>query len=1739
MKKKLLAKSVTLLLVATLLSPNIFAQNSGTNWLIHYNYSKDRVFLENKGQFSNEGNGNSAIKYGFDDGQSKIYFTDKGILYRFDKKEDTPQNNEAGDKDEHKITVKTDIVSAIWEGANSNVQIIGESPRSDYFSYSINNNGILRNINHIAAFQKIIYKNLYPNIDVEYIFHPDEGIEYSLILHPGADINQVKLKYSDGHRVRLVDGDTHITTSFGDIIDHAPLAFYSDNHSNIISSRFVKNSNTIFFGLVNYDTSKEVTIDPWTIAPAFSNSNKVWNTQVDAAGNVYLYGGDSPLALKKYSAAGLLQWTYNTPWDSANYWMGTMITDLAGNSYVTSGSNGEISKITTGGALVWHNNPNGLFGPLFEYWHLAFNCDQTQLVVGGMKTPSAFSINGYRGAIMTINLANGSITNTIIVGGFSGLATIHEVRAICPSSNGNFYFMTLDSIGSVTPALTLNYKSINGYNFSYGSPSYTVKGNLGLNAMKTNGNFIYTQNGKTVDKRNISNGAIIASSPIPGGISSSFFGASSPGNSGLDIDSCGNVYVGSGNQVVQYDANLNQLSTAATPSAVYDVAVNKNGEVIACGNGFATSLAMANCHPIKSICVICVPPTINITALPTTICAGSNTVLTASGGTTYSWSTGATTNPITLNPATTTTYTVTGTTGGCSGTATVTVIVNPLPTVAVNSPTICAGTSATLTGTGATTYSWSTGATTNPITVNPASATSYTVTGTTGGCSGTAVATVTVVPSLGITINPSPVTICAGTNTTLTASGGTTYSWSTGATTNPITLNPASTTTYTVTGTTGGCTGTSTVTVTVNPLPTVSVNSPTICAGTNTTLTASGGTTYSWSTGATTNPITVNPAATTTYTVTGTTGGCSGTAVATVTVNPLPVVTVNSPTICAGTNTTLTASGGTTYSWSTGATTNPITVNPASTTTYTVTGTKTGCTGSITATVTVDPAIVLNPSSTPATCGGSNGSVGVAASGGIGTYTYSWNPGGAGTASVANLSSGSYTVTVTDASGCTQTAIANITNTGGITSVTNSATPATCGKNNGKDTITSITGGTSPYTYSWSGGQTTSGISGQAAGTYNVTVTDANGCKYPTSVIIPGTPAVSITMGVATNVSCNGGNNGKDSIIVSGGTGSYTYSWNTIPPQSSATATGLAMGNYTVTVTDASGCSATGTINITQPTKLDTSTSYVNELCNGGNNGTATVNVTGGTGAYTYVWTPNVSSTGTATALSAGAYSLTVKDANGCSISKSFTITQPSAIVLNTSSTPATCGLSNGTTTVNSNGGTGSYTYSWNSIPAQTTQTATGLNVGTYTATVTDANGCTQTASATVSVGLVTININPSPVSICLGDSTLLTASGASTYSWSPATGLSSSTVSNPTAKPISTTTYTVTGTSGICTASASVVVTVNLLPVITVNPSPANICQGSSTILTANGAVTYAWIPNTGLSSTTGSSVTASPASTITYTVTGTNAAGCSNNITVKVIVNPKPIIDSLSAIVSPPLCKGMKGSISGIVVTGGTSPYTYLWTPTGQNTVNATGLAAGSYTLTVTDASGCTANSGPYILTNSSVTASFIANPDSGIAPLQVNFTNTSTGANSYEWYLGNGDTTNATNPNTTYQNTGAYNVELIATNANGCKDTAYGKIDVYGQSILIIPNVFSPNGDGKNDLFTVKSSGIVALHGEIFDRWGIKLYSWDGSSGGWNGVNTSGVEVPAGTYYYLITATGVDGKKYVEKGYLTLLR
>jgi hypothetical protein len=997
---------------------------------------------------------------------------------------------------------------------------------------------------------------------------------------------------------------------------------------------------------------------------------------------------------------------------------------------------------------------------------------------------------------------------------------------------------------------------------------------------------------------------------------------------------------------------------------------------LAAGTYTVTVTDANNC--VKTISATITEPATGITLTEThvnVLCNGGSTGsidLTVSGGVspyTYSWTGGATTQDRSGLAAGTYTVTVTDA-NTCTKTLSTTItqpVVIALTETHVN--VSCNGGSngsidLTVTGgTGAYTYSWTGGATTEDL--SSLSAGTYTVTVTdANACTKTLSTTITQPTALVLTETHVNV-LCNGASSgsiDLTVTGGVspyTYSWTGGATTQDRSGLAAGTYTVTVTDA-NACTKTLSATIT-EPAAGITLTEThvnVLCNGASTgsiDLTPSGGTspyTYSWTGGATTQDRLNLAAGTYTVTVIDA-NGCTKTLSATITEATVVVLTeTHVNVLCNGSSTgsiDLTVSGGVspyTYSWTGGATTQDRSGLAAGTYTVTVTDAN-ACTKTLSATITEATTIVLTETHVNVLCNGnSTGSIDLTVSGGVSPYTYSWT-GGATTQDRSGLAAGTYTVTVTDANACTKTLSTTITEASTL-ALTETHVNVLCnGASTGSIDLT-VSGGVSPYTYSWTGGATTQDRSGLAAGTYTVTVTDANACTKTLSATITETTALVLTE-THVNVLCNGSSTGSIDLTVSGGVSPYTYSWT--GGATTQDRSGLAAGTYTVTVTDANACTKTLSATITQPTAIVLSTTQVNVLCNGNSTGSIDLTVSGGTGAYTYSWTGGAT-TQDRSGLAAGTYTVTVTDANACTQTLSATITEPATIVLTETHVNVLCnGASTGSIDLTVSGGVSPYTYSWTG--GATTQDRSGLGVGTYTVTVTDANGCTKTLSATITETSPLVLTETHVDVLCNGSATgsidLSVSGGSSPYTYSWTGGATTQDRSG-----LASGTYTVTLTdANNCTKSLSTTITEPTIVVL--STTQVNVlCNGSSTgsiDLTVSGGVspyTYAW---TGGATT--QDVSGLAAGTYTVTVTDANACTKTSSVTIT-----QPTALSLSAILTQPTnCFVANGSID-LSVSGGVPSYTYSWTG-GVTTQDLLNVVEGTYTVTVTDANGCTKTS------------------------------------------------------------------------------------------------------------------------------------------------------------------------------------
>jgi hypothetical protein len=712
---------------------------------------------------------------------------------------------------------------------------------------------------------------------------------------------------------------------------------------------------------------------------------------------------------------------------------------------------------------------------------------------------------------------------------------------------------------------------------------------------------------------------------------------------------------------------------------------------------------------------------------------------------TYLWNNGASTQTISGLAAGTYTVTVTDA-DNCTIINNVTILQNRNLVLQTNvTQPICNGErgSASVTvmgGSSPYTYAWSSGS--NQASVSNLTAGTYTIMVTdVNGCSGSTSVTITNPTALTITATSTNATCNAANGTaTTTASGGTgtlTYRWSNGATTPSVSGLSAGSYSVVVTDA-NGCTAETNVQITgSNNAITVNANGQNATCGLSNgtaTLTISGGVapyTYLWSNGATTQNLSNLAAGTYTATVTDN-AGCIGNASVTISGIGSPSVSGNVTNVrCNGGangSISLSVSNGTTpyrFAWlgDNGFTANTQQINDLSAGNYRVTITDANNCQTVNQFTVNQPAaisVTLQPTNT--TCGLQNGAIAATVSGGTGALTYRWNN-GATTPSVSNLVAGNYTLTVTDNNACTVSANSSVAASLAL-AATITPTHVTCnGGNNGGISI-NITQGTAPFRYSWSNNTNSANLSNLVAGNYTVSITDINNCSIILSTTI--TEPTPIAISISPIATTCGLNNGRINIGVTGGVSSYRFAWT-----NSATTqnlNNLTTGNYTVTVTDANNCTATAQTSIGASLPISIGVNTQNVLCNGASTGSATVSITNGTPPFRYSWS-NGTSADTARNLAAATYGVTVTDANNCTASKSFTISQPTAISLQTSSTNATCSPI-GTATATASGGVGNIAFAWSN--GRTTTSITNLAAGTYTVTATDQNRCTKTASVIV-----------------------------------------------------------------------------------------------------------------------------------------------------------------------------------------------------------------------------------------------------------------------------------------------------------------------------------------------------------------------------------------------------------------------
>lgn len=631
-----------------------------------------------------------------------------------------------------------------------------------------------------------------------------------------------------------------------------------------------------------------------------------------------------------------------------------------------------------------------------------------------------------------------------------------------------------------------------------------------------------------------------------------------------------------------------------------------------------------------------------------------------------------------------------------------------------------------------------------------------------------------------------------------------------------------------------------------------------------------------------------------------------------------------------------------TYSWNTSPVQNTATATGLTAGTYALTVSDTsGC--SLTVPVVIEQPLPLQVGGnvTSATCGSCNGAIALSVSGGNSGYSFIWNDGST-TPSRTNLCAGMYSVTVTDFNGCVQNSTF-IVNQQTSFSATAIATPVSCaGGNDGVADIT-VTGGTGPFEFLWSDGQTTEDAFALAPGMYTVSISDAGSCSTMIQVQITQPDPVLITATIV-NLTCHGANDGLIDVAVSGGNGPYDYSWS--DGSVSEDISMLGIGNYVLTVSDLFGCTAQEQFIITQPDPINVAFITTDATCCGSTDGMITVSANGGNAPYSYLW-QNGSTDTTLQNLASGTYMLTVTDNHSCSILTAFAVSQPAEISIQFQSAFDPCITGSGSISTVISGGIDPLIYSWSD--GSSGPSATGLNPGVYTLTITDALGCMTSDTVTVggianAMALAFNSVSANCSDSDDGSADLTISGGQEPYSYLWSNGNTAEDLFLVLGGNYD---VTVTDANG-CTVSGNVLIEAPAPMAVSFNVIPVGcgVTKGSITAIAAGGTPGYSYAWGTG--ETTSFIDNLDPGF---FNVTVTDINGCTVTDSVEVVAYPELIGTVESADASYP--GAADGSID-LSVNGGAIPYLYEWSD-GSVSEDLIGVVAGIYTVTVTDFSGC----------------------------------------------------------------------------------------------------------------------------------------------------------------------------------------
>ena len=1353
-----------------------------------------------------------------------------------------------------------------------------------------------------------------------------------------------------------------------------------------------------------------------------------------------------PLELHKYNAAGVLQWTFNTPYDTT-MWLGSFATDDLGNSYVTNGSTAQIIKVNTGGAVVWNNtSPGGLFSST-ELWNIAFNCDQTKLVVGGTggilpPLPYIYDIDMNTGNVITsVQVTSGQLIPT------------QEVRAITATENEKYYFLTHDSIGYIDQGLTtcpgssMPFHVDNSYGLGYKCEDWRYN-NSGIEALAYYDGYVYVNRGDEIHKRDMNSAAIVATAPIPGGVFNNvFLGGNEVQNSGIDIDDCGNIFVGSKTGVIQFNTNLVQQGSFPTSFIVYDIDVSTSGDVVAAGStgssssnnrtGSVQSFALGACSQLATTCCnpsICTQPNLCTTDPPVTLSPYT------SGGT-WTPSTGLNTStgvfdPSVAGPGTHTLYY-----SLACGMDSVTIIVSNCTLM-----TICVEANGDLTVTGGTgPYQWDGGS------MQPS-----------------------CVPGLGF---------C---NAPFTANGPMVLTWSNFAN-GPATVNPPAPPTDTIRvvdafgdtvyvyglGTLPPCSAVP-CDATINPAGPFCIGDPAI----NLTAANTGGT---WSgTG-----------------ITNTTNGTFD------------------PTTAGVGNHTIT------YTLPTCNDTIIIVVNPKDTAAFTYPS------GSY---------CLTDPDPLPTITGTTGGTFSIDNSGVINSST--------GLIDLSASGLGNYVVTYITNGTCPDTATFNISITSSANATITQAGPF-C-ENDPSVTLTAVDPGGN-----WTGTGITNATNGTfdpataGAGNHVITYTITGSCGDVDTMTITVIPKDTAAFTYPSGSYCL---TDPDPLPTITGTTGGTFSIDNSGVINSSTglidlsASGL--GNYVVTYITNGTCPDTATFNIAITNSTDATITQAGPFCEndpsvtltavdpGGNwTGTGITNATNGTfdpataGAGNHVITYTI--TGSCGDVDTMTITVIPKDTAAFTYpSGSYCLTDPDPL-------PTITGTTGGTFSIDNSGVI-------NSSTGLIDLSASGL--GNYVVTYITNGTCPDTATFNISITSSANATITQAGPFCENDPSVTLTAVDPGGNWT-GTGITNAT--NGTFDPATAgagnhvITYTI---AGSCGDVDTMTIVVNPADDASFSFSPATFCDTDPNplptgIVTTGGTFS---IDNGGTINGATGEVNLSASGAGSYVVTYITNGSCPDTVNFNITITTCATPTASYTVSDSTICDGECVTFTD----NSTGATAWQWTFNGGTPASAN--TQGPHTV-------CFTGPGTY---NIELIASNSAGADTTTSTVEVFANPTIDAGSDVTIDLGQSVTLNATGSNGTYswtpptwldcptcstttstpEETITYTVVVV--DSNGCTASDEVTIIVDFDYVIWVPNIFSPNGDGSNDVVFVRGVGVESFNFVIYDRWGEKVFETSDLNNGWDGT-FRGKKMNNAVFVYYLEATFNNGQEVTKKGDITLIR